>query len=866
MIFKSNKNQKEFLIFVGIITVVLLFLFRDSFSEGKVLFSSDGPLSTLVTAHNQIPDGFSGKWQDIYKMGKPAGAAPVNVTWMLLWLLTPELFAKFYIPICLIILGISIWCAGRAFRFHPLVCGLVGIAGILNSDFFSYGCWGLGTVVLAAAFFFFAISVWKSAKTFGVWGSSILSGLCLGICVMEGFDVGIILSMLFALFVAWEMFEPKSENNIIESGDNPEQENNKKFPLSKIKPSLIRLCVTTGFSILVAMQTVFSLFSTQIQGVSILERNDSNQSKWEWATQWSLPINETVRLFVPGYFGYRMDTDNGGLYRGTVGRDPQYGKDNTPRISRHSGSGFYAGNFVIFAALMAGVILLSRKNSFFNSVEKHWVWFWSIIVFSSLAFSFGRHFFLYQIIHALPFFNSIRNPIKFHHTLEIGLIFIFFVFLHAIWRGKGEHLKELLKSNGLLKSVMIGVPVFCSLIFLVIAGSRFKLQDQLKKSLGAEGYPNDSISQIPSFVLGEYLWFLFFTLCTFTLMYLVFKGTFHKGKMGWLGAIIAALLLLDMGRANLPWIQHFNAGIKYDKDVLIDTLEPVASQAGARVTIAPFDGNKNINVLAQLYRAEWLQHQFPYYNINSIDISQEPRPAADFLTFQNALSPTGNPENLRRFWELTSTKYLLGLSQGVTEILNDQFDPKQKRFKILKNFSIDNNYKSINSQTGPFSVIEFSGALDRIKIYDQWEVIADDKETLKKLSEPFWNPQKSVIVNSPIPSSKAMNDILSTPSISLVSYAPKKIILSATSSVPAIVLLNDNYDSNWKVDIDGKKVPLLRCNFISKGVYLEPAEGKQKITFEYKPVALPLKVTMASISIGLIFFLLPAIPFTRKKV
>ena len=146
------------------------------------------------------------------------------------------------------------------------------------------------------------------------------------------------------------------------------------------------------------------------------------------------------------------------------------------------------------------------------------------------------------------------------------------------------------------------------------------------------------------------------------------------------------------------------------------------------------------------------------------------------------------------------------------------------------------------------------------------EVIADDKETLKKLSEPFWNPQKSVIVNSPIPSSKAMNDILSTPSISLVSYAPKKIILSATSSVPAIVLLNDNYDSNWKVDIDGKKVPLLRCNFISKGVYLEPAEGKQKITFEYKPVALPLKVTMASISIGLIFFLLPAIPFTRKKV
>lgn len=866
MILKSIKSQKELLVYVGIVAVILLFLFKESFSDGKVLFSSDGPLSTLVTAHNQIPEGFSGKWQDINKIGKPAGAAPINVTWMLLWILKPELFAKFYIPTTLAILGLSIWCFGRSFKLKPIVCGLAGLAGILNSDFFSYGCWGLGTVVLAAAFFFFALAAWKQKGLFGNWGSSILTGLCLGLCVMEGFDVGIILSMLFALYVVWEMLEPTDNNEHTNSSNQEATDNKKEIFKTKFRPSLIRLSVTTGFSILVAMQTVLSLFSTQVQGVSILEQNYSNQSKWEWATQWSLPLNETIRMIVPGYFGYRMDTLNGGQYRGTVGRDPQYGKDGNPRLSRHSGSGFYAGNIVLFAALMAWIILFVRKTHFFKPIEKHWLWFWGLIFIASLGLSFGRHFFLYQIIHSLPFFNSIRNPIKFHHTMEIGLLLTFSILLQAIWRSKGEELKEVWNSNGIMKSIMIGVPIISCLGFLVIAGSRLKLESELKKSLGAEGYPIDSISKIPGFVLSEYVWFLFFTIATFLILFLVFKGFFHKRKLVWLGLLLGGLLVFDLGRANSPWIQHFDAGTKYEKDTLVNALETVASGAGSRVTIAPFDGDRNINALAQLYRAEWLQHQFPYYNINSIDIPQEPRPAADFLAFQNALSPTDNPPNLRRFWELTSTKYILGLSQSVTELLNEQFDKEKNRFKILTNFTIDNELKTIESPNGPFSIIEFSGALDRVNIYNDWEIIADDKETLKKLRDQSWDPAKSVIVNSPIPSPKLMADEQNDGSASVISYSPKKIVIEASSTTPAVIMMTDNYDSHWKVKIDGKEAPLIRCNFIARGVFLEPSEDPQIVTFEYKPAVFPLKITVASIIIGFLFVFVPFLPFPMRKV
>lgn len=856
------KDQIPLLIFLGLSIVIVLILFRASFDEGMVLFSSDGPLSTLVTAHNQVPEGFSGKWQDIYKLGKPSGAAPLNLTWILLWATTPEFFAKFYIPICLIVLSISIWCYCRSIGLSPLVSGLAGIVGLLNSNFFSYGAWGLGTIVLSAAFVFFALSTWRLRKQWGNVPASLVTGLCLGLCVMEGFDVGILLCILFAITVIWDLF------------DTEKKKTEKRTSLVSLNPdwkkSVLWFGIATLFSMFVAMQTVSSLFSTQVQGVAVLEENNSNQSKWDWATQWSLPISETIRLVVPGYFGYRMDTTDGGVYRGNVGRDRLFGTDNVPRLARHSGSGFYIGTFVFTVAFLT--ILLSIKNpgSLLNHQEVHWIRFWGIIILLSIGFSYGRHFILYGIIHPLPFFNSIRNPIKFLHPMTIGLFVVFAIGLNALVReyfSKKEKTPSLGKIGNL---VLWGVPGVVVFLILAKASSRAGFEKYLTDTLVPEGVPMEIIQKIPGFVISELVTFLIFACLSSGLLIMLSRGLF-KARMTVFFALAFCLVVVDLSKANLPWIKHFNAGVRYEEDAMVKKLRSVAEGAQSRVAFphiyaSASDQMNNIFVAYQ----QWMQHQFAYYNINSIDIPQESRPEIDYNKFRSSILASG-PSNLTRFWQLTSSKYIFGLAQGYAEAFNKNFDPELSRYKPFYsfNFNMDkyreyNVLHTVESEQGPYSILEFEGALPRVNIYDRWEIEPSDDATLAKLADPKWDPFQSVIVNSPAP--KPNTEVVETKSSSsweVVTYSPREMKVEIEIQKPSILMTTDKFDSTWKVSVDESEAKLLRCNYIFRGVYLEP--GKHRVRFSYQPSNFPLKISAASLCVGILSIFLPIIIKKKKK-
>ena len=55
------------------------------------------------------------------------------------------------------------------------------------------------------------------------------------------------------------------------------------------------------------------------------------------------------------------------------------------------------------------------------------------------------------------------------------------------------------------------------------------------------------------------------------------------------------------------------------------------------------------------------------------------------------------------------------------------------------------------------------------------------------------------------------------------SYATKHIVLSANATAPSVLLLNDKFDPQWSVTVDGQPAELLRCNFLMRGVYLPPS-------------------------------------------
>jgi uncharacterized membrane protein YfhO len=87
-------------------------------------------------------------------------------------------------------------------------------------------------------------------------------------------------------------------------------------------------------------------------------------------------------------------------------------------------------------------------------------------------------------------------------------------------------------------------------------------------------------------------------------------------------------------------------------------------------------------------------------------------------------------------------------------------------------------------------------------------------------------------------------------SVEFKSYAPKHIVLTAQAAAPSVLLLNDRYDANWRVTVDGEPAPLLRCNYLMRGVYL-PA-GTHTVDFYFSLPSKPLYVTLTAIFSGIL--------------
>ena len=83
-------------------------------------------------------------------------------------------------------------------------------------------------------------------------------------------------------------------------------------------------------------------------------------------------------------------------------------------------------------------------------------------------------------------------------------------------------------------------------------------------------------------------------------------------------------------------------------------------------------------------------------------------------------------------------------------------------------------------------------------------------------------------------------------------------MFAANTATPAVLLLNDKYDLNWRVTVDGRPAELLRCNFIMRGIQLEP--GTHKVELNFSLPNKTLYVTASAIGLGILLcgFLLVA--------
>ncbi|MCL5098336.1 MAG: hypothetical protein M1608_12580, partial [Candidatus Omnitrophica bacterium] len=387
--------------------ILLAAIFHSSFRPDQALFANDGPLGALNAQANNRLGGFTGYWQDLNWVGIAEPTALPNITMLFYVLAGPVAFAKFYASLSLLILGLSAYAFFRQMRFHRFVCVLGGLAAALNMNVFSNACWGLPTRALTLAATFLALAALQSATRGRPVLKGMLAGLAVGLGLMEGYDVGAIFSLYVAAFALFLCL------------------NQPKPGLRQWVHGISRVALVAVFAAMMSAQALTTLIETQIKGVVGMEpQQKSAQESWDWATQWSLPKIETLRVIIPGLFGYRMDTPGGGNYWGTVGRQPGW-EQSHQGFPRHSGSGEYAGLLVVLLAIWALAQSMRGQASPYSPGERRMVWFWSGLGLVSLLLAYGRYAPFYRVIYELPFFSTIRNPIKFMHPFHLTVLVLF---------------------------------------------------------------------------------------------------------------------------------------------------------------------------------------------------------------------------------------------------------------------------------------------------------------------------------------------------------------------------------------------------------------------------------------------------------
>jgi hypothetical protein len=100
-----------------------------------------------------------------------------------------------------------------------------------------------------------------------------------------------------------------------------------------------------------------------------------------------------------------------------------------------------------------------------------------------------------------------------------------------------------------------------------------------------------------------------------------------------------------------------------------------------------------------------------------------------------------------------------------------------------------------------------------------------------------FNPHRAVVIEppeafSPLPADRPVANRPVVP-VPVVEYTPNRVVLVPDLAEPAVVVLADVYDPDWRVTIDGREAPLLRANGLFRGVAVP--DGQHQVVFEYRP-------------------------------
>jgi hypothetical protein len=879
------------LLFLLLFTL-LACLFWRSFLADYVVFSNDGSFAIQKSEWIHLPESFIGSWYDLNTVGVTGGAIVPDFTSLFRWIFGAVGYAKFLAPVSLWFLGATAYFFFRRAGLSTAAAVLGGLAACLTTAFFSNVCWGSVPPIIAFGTDLLALGALIKQDKLSFWITPALAGFAVGVNVIEAADIGALFSLLVAAFALYQSIAESRTPFVAEFARGVGRTAIMASCAGFIAAYAVSILVGANIKGIVGTKqdeqtklqhydfaTQWSLPKRETLGLVIPNLFGCNVITPGSASYWGaigrdpsfdryFASNGTGPLPPPRAF---LRHTGRGVYIGIVIVLVAFWavlqsfrkKDSAFTLIERKFVWFWAG-----AAIISLLLAWGRFAPFYQ------------VVYHLPYFSTIRN--PDKFLHIVTFATVILFGYGFHglhrRYIEVPLLNIPQGRLKAWWARAGVFDRRCV-------IVLVGLVLLSLVGWGVYAAMRGRVEDYLVelqrvdalsngKNLDAgalEGARDLAVSQI-SFSLRQIGWFILVLAASSGLLLFIISGAFAGRRARWAGIFLGIILVGDLARANLPYIVFWNYKEKYEighPEPLIEFLanKPYEHRVAYLLPMPLYTPETFAN-FKNLYDYEWTQQLFPVYSIPTLDIVQMPRTPEDLEAFNTSLrlgiteGENGRPIldqttffRIPRLWELTATRYLVGpafFPNGngyvpMIDFLNSQFDSTQRRFRIIQRFNLGNRpgvtqanqYSQLQAvptddPNALYALYEFAGAFPRAVLFSNWQVVSDNQAALTQLTNSSFDPAKTMLVTKPLPvpaNPSANNQDFA--SVKITSYHPADIKLEATPTSPSVLMLCDKYDPDWQVWVDGRRSEVLRCNFLMRGVYLEP--GQHEVEFRFRP-------------------------------
>jgi len=603
---------------------------------------------------------------------------------------------------------------------------------------------------------------------------------------------------------------------------------------------LFALCVTVAA--LVALGQLSALFKGNISTVTLggaTKRDDI----YKLVSQYSLGPAETLTYLVPGFFGWHLHSEETGLYWGWIGEWPDWEKkgQGQPNLNLAIST---CGTVATLLAIMGAVLILPGRLLGPDRLSDRQRFYARVLLalgLISLVLSWGQ--FLGPIYRALfdylPLMDKWRDPLKWLEMFNFALMPLMALGL--------DHLATTLAPGTKIQRTRLVVfaGIMMGLLLAVFVGSYVE-GEILRPHFLKEGLDPRVVATMIDTMHGSVLRAIGLTLAFLAVPWALWhadwlrrgripnpwlqkawEGTLRPGNL----ALTLAVAMAALGVAQLNWvagqfIQAWPLKVLVMSNPVLDLLRHEGDRV--RCTVAVDDPTLNF----------MLQNQFAAMDISCIDISAASRYPLDLNTFFRAYDNNHGP-----MWFLAGVKNIVVSEAALADI--------RQHPDVMNNVDHVDGYTLIPTPSPDIpshAHLALRDYMAKATLVPNSEVLKRN-EVLKRMTDGKWNPRESVVLTlaDPGESDPAKNGDLATPGaltfppapssradvnrIDLRKYTPTKIDIDVESTGHAFVLINDYYDHDWEVKVNGQDAPLLRADSVMRAIAV-PA-GRSTIEMRY---------------------------------